>query len=309
MLDRIRQAANRVFNVKVVNSSPIPVKLDSPIGADQTQVKLLRQIHAELKTHRRELETIRLAATSEVMQDVSAFHRTQVKTLLETLELLASTEMSLARFGDGEFRLMLLNDFNLRFQKNSPALQDDLRNVFTSDGSNVLVGFPQLFRDAHWSGVYQELWPKLSQLTTSERSYACAHITRPQAFSTLGNRAVELWRKVWEGKKVAIVTGEGSRFELIPELFDNLSGHEFIYSMPTGAYDDLERVEALAAKSDCDLVLIALGPAGGILAHRLAAIGKRALDIGHLSSSYDNVFKGAPRPEATAVIAGNIKNP
>ncbi|MFJ5106370.1 MULTISPECIES: GT-D fold domain-containing glycosyltransferase [unclassified Glutamicibacter] len=305
MFDRLRQAANRIFNVRIVNAKPIAVTLDPIVGPDQTQAKLLRQIHAELKTHRRELETIRLAVTSEVMQDVTAFHRKQVKTLLETLELLASTDVSMARFGDGEFRLMLLNDFNLRFQKNSPELQEDLRKVFVSRDANVLVGFPQLFRDAHWSGVYQELWPQLSQLTAMDRSYACAHITRPQAFSALGDRAVELWRQVWAGKKVAIVTGEGSRFDLIPELFDNLAGHEFIHSLPIDAYDDIDRVEALVSDSDCDLALVALGPAGGILAHRLAASGKRALDIGHLSNSYENVYKGAPRPEATAVITSS----
>ncbi|MGQ3385014.1 GT-D fold domain-containing glycosyltransferase [Glutamicibacter sp. TV12E] len=309
MLDRIRKVANRIFSVKVVNSRPIAVTLDPPITADRDQKTLLRQIHNELKTHRRELETIRLAATSEVMQDVSKFHRNQVKTLLETLELLATTDVSMSRFGDGEFRLMLLNDFNLRFQKNSSELQEDLRNVFTSNDANLAVGFPQLFRDAHWSGVYQELWPRLVQLTASDRAYACAHVTRPQAFSTLGQRAVDLWRQVWDGKKVAIVTGEGSRFELIPELFDNLASHEFIYSKPVGAYDDLDRVQALVADSDCELVLIALGPAGGILAHRLAGAGKRALDIGHLSNSYENVFKGAPRPEATAVTTDGEKNP
>lgn len=308
MFDRIRQAANRVFNVKIVNSKPIAVTLDSLVEPDQSQAKLLRQIHSELKTHRRELETIRLAATSEVMQDVSSFHRKQVRTLLETLELLASTELSMARFGDGEFRLMLLNDFNLRFQKNSPELQDDLRKVFISNDADVLVGFPQLFRDAHWSGVYQELWPRLNQLTTSGRTYACAHITRPQAFSALGERAVELWRQIWEGKKVAIVTGEGSRFDLIPELFDNLASHEFIYSLPVNAYEDIDRVEAVVTDSDCDLALIALGPAGGILAHRLATAGKRALDIGHLSNSYENVYKGAPRPEATSIVTSKGKN-
>lgn len=306
MLNQIRQAANRIFNVKVTNTKPIPVSFDDPIHSDPAVSKLLRQIHGELKTHRRELETIRLSATSEVMQEVSAFHRAQVQTQLETLELLATTDASLARFGDGEFRLMLRSDFNLRFQDNSAKLQNDLKNVFMSQQGNLLVGFPQLFRDAHWSGVYQELWGTLRELTTTTSNFACAHVTRPQAFSVLGDRAVELWRQVWEGKKVSIITGEGSRFDLVPELFDNLAGAEFIYSKPVGAYDDLERIESLVMDSDCDMALIALGPAGTVLAHRLADKGKRALDIGHLSNSYENVYKGAPRPEATAIVSDHV---
>lgn len=119
--------------------------------------KILRQIHGELKSQKRELETVRLSATSDIMQAVSTFHSRQVMSLRESFNVLAKTDKSLAHFGDGEFRLMQLSDFNLRFQSNSPDLQTALREVFTSENDNLLIGFPQLFRDAHWSGVYQEL--------------------------------------------------------------------------------------------------------------------------------------------------------
>lgn len=305
MLDKLKKAADRVFNVKLVNEKPLSVSIENPVGDTAEVEKILRQIHGELKSHKRELETIRLSATSEIMQSVSTFHSRQVMSLRESLEILATTDKSLARFGDGEFRLMLLNDFSLRFQRNSPELQADLRSVFTSKNENLLTGFPQLFRDAHWSGVYQELWPTLRELVISSQSFANAHITRPQAFSLLGDEAVTLWRKVWEGKQVVIVTGEDSRFELIPELFDNLAGHQLVLSKSVDAYAEVSLISDSLSDTDADIVLIALGPTGTILASKLANSGIRALDIGHLPNSYLNVFKGAQRPESTPITRKN----
>ncbi|MGP9787605.1 GT-D fold domain-containing glycosyltransferase [Glutamicibacter sp. 287] len=301
MLEKLKKAADRVFNVKLVNGKPIPVSLENSMTDTKEIEKILRQIHGELKSQKRELETIRLSATSDIMQSVSTFHSRQVMSFRESLNVLATTDKSLARFGDGEFRLMQLSDFNLRFQANSPDLQVALREVFTSENDKLLIGFPQLFRDAHWSGVYQELWPNLKELILSSQSFANAHMTRPQAFSVLGDEAVRLWRKVWEGKKVVFVTGADSRFELIPELFDNLAGHETVLSKSVDAYTDLPRLTETLSDTNADMVLIALGPSGTILASKLANLGVRALDIGHLPNSYQNVFKGAQRPESIPV--------
>ncbi|MFJ2617812.1 GT-D fold domain-containing glycosyltransferase [Glutamicibacter sp. NPDC087344] len=301
MLARLKRFANRTFNVEIQNSEPLPVKFSEQNAMGGGIEKTLKQILNELKTHRREIETIRFAATSSVMNEVTDFHAKQVLSLRESLEVLANTDTSLARFGDGEFRMMLRQDFNLRFQTNSPELQESLREVFTSDLPNLRVGFPQLFRDAHWSGVFQELWPSLNQLIVSDQKFVNAHISRPQVFSLLGRQAVDLWRKVWDNKNVTIVTGEGSRFDLIPQLFDNVASTNQISSTSVNAFTDLGRIVAELRETKTDVVLIALGPAGTVLAHQLAKAGIRALDIGHLTNSYLNVFEGEVRPEAVPV--------
>ena len=38
------------------------------------------------------------------------------------------------------------------------------------------------------------------------------------------------------------------------------------------------------------LILIALGPSGTVLAHRLTQLDYQALDIGHITSSYEEAF-------------------
>lgn len=302
MLARLKNFSNKVFNVQVRNGQPIPVRITNKSGQPDNAEKTLQKILEELKLQRKELSAIRAGVNKDLMHEVTNFHSRQVRSMHESLELLASTNASLARFGDGEFRLMLRPEFNLRFQQNSPRLEDALKEVFMSKSENLLVGFPLQFRDAHWSFVYAELWDMLRELIHPEQKFVNAHITRPKVFELMGNQAVDLWRKVWDGQEVCVVTGQGSRFDLVDELFDNLKSVDFLYSTPENAYTDVDRLVGEIQHRGTKLVLISLGPAGTVLAYQLAKLGIRALDIGHLSSSYLNVMKGAARPEATPVV-------
>ena len=302
MLTRLKNFSNKIFNVQVRNGQPIVVRLTNKSGQPDIAEKTLQKILDELKLQRKELSAIRSGVNTDLMHDVTNFHSRQVRSMHESLELLASSEASLARFGDGEFRLMLRPEFNLRFQQNSRQLQEDLKEVFMSKSDDLLVGFPLQFRDAHWSHLYAELWHMLKELIHPEQKFINAHITRPKAFELMGNQAVDLWRQVWDGQDACVVTGEGSRFDLVDELFDNLKSVDFVYSTPNNAYTDVDRLVEEVQQHEAKLVLISLGPAGTVLAYKLAKLGIRALDIGHLSSSYLNVMKGDARPEATPVI-------
>jgi hypothetical protein len=102
-----------------------------------------------------------------------------------------------------------------------------------------------------------------------------------------------------------VITGKGSRFELIPALFDNVASADFTYSTASNAFEDLARLNGELASTTDELYLIALGPAGTVLAAQLAEAGKWAIDLGHISDSYENVFKGAVRPELKPVTKAN----
>ncbi|PPE76500.1 hypothetical protein C3941_28810 [Kaistia algarum] len=45
------------------------------------------------------------------------------------------------------------------------------------------------------------------------------------------------------------------------------------------------------------IFIIALGQAGTILSYKLHILGFRALDVGHIDRSYDNVFLSGKIPE------------
>ncbi|WP_172829032.1 GT-D fold domain-containing glycosyltransferase [Paraoerskovia marina] len=262
-----------------------------------------QRLLAEVGKQNRTMEAIRLESTSGVMTAVREFVNERQLTMIETLEHLVESENSFSRFGDGEFRLMLRSDFNLRFQSNSRPLQSELLATFRDAGRDRFdVGFPQIFGDAHWSGVWSELWPELKSNVPETGAFLNSHVTRPTVFEQYGDRAVDLWREVWRDRDIVFVTGAGSRFAATPALFSSARSTRTVSSLPVGAYDDLDRlVEELSEVGEGALVLLALGPAGTVLARRLALIGIRALDIGHISDSYHNVFSGGPRPESRPI--------
>ena len=92
-------------------------------------------------------------------------------------------------------------------------------------------------------------------------------------------------------------------FRSIDELFGNLGQAEFVEGAPRNAYIEIESImQDIVSKLDGkDLVLIALGPSGTIIAARLAELGIQAIDIGHIAASYRSVFSGDAFPEMQPV--------
>ena len=269
--------------------------------------QFLTDMRWELRQQRKILDTLRLVETAPVLDEVQSFAAERQLGFGETVQTLVDRPLSFARFGDGEMRLLLRSEYTLKFQPNSPELQRGLRDALTAPPQDhLLKGFPHVYRDLHWSGVWGDVWRQVKELIPPGESFGNSHVTRPIYFQVMGQRGVDLWRAVWENQRVSIITGEGSRFELIPQLFDNLKDATTIPSQPVDAWSDVPRlvdvVDRLAPGQRADLYLIALGPAGTVLTHRLAQLGVRALDVGHLSDSYLTAFEGGAWPESKGVV-------
>lgn len=285
----------------------------------ETIAKRLRQQNElQTKQHKEALAVLKsLKADSSKMRDVSenirsvlmapiqkrVFDLLQGKQLgfIESVEAIATERKSLARFGDGEFRLMYRPEFSIKFHRNSPDLMKALQSVLTEPSENTLIGMPHAFFGTHWSTVYAEVWNYIEPLASTQDRFVNSHITRPIFFELHGVEAVNVWRSVWEGRDATIVTGEGSRFGLHPALFDNLGSVAEVFSSPTDAFYDLDRLLGEVEKSGNDLVLLSLGPAATIAADLLSRRGIQALDIGHISTSYENVIEGGMFPEEIPV--------
>ncbi|MHA7144775.1 GT-D fold domain-containing glycosyltransferase [Arthrobacter sp. TmT3-37] len=279
-----------------------------------TQNKLIEHLLAEAKkqnevTAKLQVEAILSRQIQESMRKaVAAPLLTRMREsilprqlgFLETLQAIKRESLSLTRFGDGEFRLMTRPEFNLSFQKSSHPLRLALRSAIQAENApTLLVGFPIIFSDVHWTTVHHEVWDQIEPLVDRNSRLGVTHVTRPVMFQVFGQDAVDDWRSLWEGKHAVIVTGQGSRFEMEPALFDGLASSQFIHSKSRDAFVDIERLFNELMHRDDEVVLISLGPTGSVLAHRLAQVGRQALDIGHLSSSYHNVLRGGVPPEQT----------
>ena len=270
------------------------------------QNELLYDIRWELKQQRKYLEGFRAYASTAMFAEIREFTQAQQLGFEDTMKRVARDRLSLARFGDGELKIMLRPQYNLRFQPWSARLATDLRAVLAMDGydaDRLLVGFPYTFRDAHWTSVWMDIWPEVKPLLNPIAAYGTSHVSRPIYFSHLGRHGVDLWREVWDGQDVCIVTGEGSRFHLEPALFGNTRSIDFLYSTATDAYADLPRLMDRLDDADPDkLYLFALGPSGTLAAAWLSQRGRWAIDMGHISESWANVFAGGVWPEELAVV-------
>jgi len=265
------------------------------------QTALLKKMHWEANKSRVIQETIRATHAAPLLDSMQAFLADRQLSLLGTIDEIRDKRLNLARLGDGELRLMLRLDFNIKFQRNSPALQQALKrsiDIARDNPDKLLIGLPQTYRDLFWGGIYGELWGQFQPMVEDIRCFANSHISRPIMFGVHGQDAVDAWRTIWDGLDVAVVTGKGSRFDLTPELFDNVKSSRFEYSMPEGAFVDVPRMVEVLKDDPSDLVLLSLGPAGTLIAAELALYGKWALDIGHLSNSYEYEFKSGRFPEA-----------
>lgn len=268
-------------------------------------VQLLRDIRWELRQQRKSMNSVTAALAKSTLDEVRTFTSRQQYDFRTTLKAISEERLSFARFGDGELKLILRADYNLRFQNNSDEIRRELRDTLSAhrveDG--LLVDFPHAYADAHWTEVWLDLWREIQDLLPKGASFGNSHVSRPIFFQQVGWKGVELWRKFWEGRRVCVISGRGSRFERKPELFDNVAAWEAIYSLPSNAFTDIPEVlKQVDLDKTLDLFLIALGPAGTILAREIVLKNRQAIDIGHLSDSFENVFEGGSWPESKSVI-------
>ncbi len=327
-LSKLRDSAPLAALNRTGNQSPSPHET-AMLTATESMVELLRdmkeqsqQIRTELAASRTELaqtktelthmknelarvrqsvEITQLGAISNAMDRAGNFLSTHLLSPMDTLERLAHSDVSIARFGDGELKLMLDPLFELGFQKNSQALAEDLQAIFTNPADGLMISLPQFARGAVWQRFWAEFWGTLEPLVSEDRQYANTHVSRSLIFQKQGDAAVELWREVWKDKTVTVVTGKGSRFDLLPALFDSAASIKRVDSLPANAYTDIPRLLEEPRILDSELVILSLGPSGTILASELHQRGIRALDIGHLTASYVHVMEGGQWPEQRSI--------
>lgn len=234
------------------------------------------------------------------VDDVTHFSSAHQLNFEDTMFRLIDGTTSLARFGDGELLSMLRPGYDLYFQRTTPELSAELRGIWTMqnlDVDSLMLGFPDVSKGPYWADVWANAWPDLRQISRTDITYGNTHVTRPRYFSRLGQRGVDLWRQVWAGKSVCIVTGTGSRFVPITELFDSAASVSREDAPPADAYTHVDALEQRLLARPADIFLLSLGPTATALAARLSRRGRRAIDIGHITSSYRTVFLGDERPE------------
>ncbi|MDR0520731.1 MAG: GT-D fold domain-containing protein [Planctomycetaceae bacterium] len=234
---------------------------------------------------------------------------------------------SIARFGDGEIRLIL--GHRLPFQRFDTLLRHRLLEILQAVSyDRFLVGhcpFSESPVDrsfkASWNrfaafirkdilhqknisrqnnrySYYQWNWMQCWRFLESRipaAEYGDAQISRMRLFQHI---PLEKIRKIWQNRDVVFVVPKNGKFVFDARLFGSVRSAEYLYIKPVNAFDDYSRIltEALQ-KEKSKLFFIAAGPTATVLAYDLHQAGYQALDFGHLPMCYREFLGEAPAPE------------
>ena len=218
----------------------------------------------------------------------------QVASVGETIEKLLHSDLSIARFGDGEFKFMFLKG-SIGFQQQDERLAARLREVFVTRDENPMIAVQDFFGflgggKSWFRPLVCQIRPHINPLFDFQRLYYNTGVTRN---ITSAEHFTKL-KRLWHEKDVVLVEGSMCRMGIGNDLFDNVRSLRRILAPAENAFRVYE--EILEKTSSLDkgvLFLIALGPTATVLAYDLARRGFRALDVGHLDICYELFLRGA----------------
>jgi glycosyltransferase family protein len=229
----------------------------------------------------------------------------KVFSLEKTAEELSLQKVSFARFGDGEFNLIL--GHSIGFQNFNPNLAIRLKQVLSSNNSDCLILIPgtlnslkgyRLENKLIWIHLISMSFKKYFSLLDS-RYYYNSLVTRPYIDLSDKTRAFCIYdhlKKIWENQDVIVVEGKNSKFGVNNDLLSGAKSIKRIVTVQRNAWDKYADIFSEVQKIDKNvLVLIALGPTATILAYDLSCLGYQACDVGHLDVEYDWYLSQASR--------------
>lgn len=232
----------------------------------------------------------------------------RILTSDETIDYIVNNRCSLARFGDGEFKLakssLSLNKNDLGFQQYDESLAKRLYAILTEFTPEVMVGLPSPIFGiglGKMTSYARQHW-KNQCLNNIEWLYSCVY--RKQLFlDSFFTRFyidykdhshcpeyVKQLKRIWNDRRLIIVEGALTRLGIGNDLFDNAASIQRIICPARDAYDKIDEIEKnIKEVVDCrnSLVLVALGPTATVIAVDMAKLGIQTIDIGHIDIEYE----------------------
>lgn len=231
----------------------------------------------------------------------------RICTVEETCEKIIQDRVSVSRFGDGEFQIILGRDF-IVFEKDYEELGIRLKEVLISNIEHHIValaddyGCMQEIRDENKYSIRRYMSEQKRRehykYIDMKKQYYNAYISRPYVIYSHGEREraenrFNKLKSIWDNQKILFIEGEFTRMGVGNDLFDNALSIERILAPNQNAFSVYQKIIDTVLRVDKDrLILIALGPTATVLAYDLAKQGYWAIDIGHLDLEYEWFLKG-----------------
>lgn len=242
----------------------------------------------------------------------------------QSIDYIETHNCSVARFGEGEFELMLWPERNLGFQEHNAELAKRLEQVLASNNNKLLICIPYALNHIrgrtdesiqfwyYWSERKNQrklITDLIKKYHGDEYVFGDTQISRPYiAWKTPRNAEIMFPRlkNLWKDKDIIIVEGEKTRLGVGNDLFSGAKTIKRILCPATNAFKYCDKIRTkIESIWKGELVILALGPTATILASDLTEHGIRALDIGHLDIEYEWFLR---KSDSHALIPGKYTN-
>lgn len=242
-------------------------------------------------------------------------HSAKILTAEETIDRIIANKISVCRFGDGEFNVVInqIKGYDISrksgFQNFDKKLASRLIEILKTDqeqNSNCLVclpgcmfaigtGYLRRYAASFWEEyTYKNIHTILKLLNTANTygdtnfsRFYLSHKNKKNCKSYLQH--VKL---IWQNRNILIVEGNKTLLGVGNDLFSNAKNIKRIICPPKNAwhsYDAIHSavVDEMSKEDEKTLVICALGMTATVLAYDLAELGFQAIDIGHIDIEYE----------------------
>lgn len=238
-------------------------------------------------------------------------YRLRIMSPERTLRYIKKHRCSIARYGDGEFDL-IMSSRDLHFQARNDVLAGRLADVLENKDKRLLLCVPRCLNTIkgcnEHSGTFWIEWGKgdnhhqkiinlIREHSGKYYLFGDSQITRPYIDWVDSKRAdttFPMLMDLWRDRDILIVEGEKTRLGVGNDLFDCAKSVKRVLAPAVGAfemYDDIKK--AIQENYRGELIIMALGPTATVLASEFAGMGMQALDIGNIDIEYEWYLRGA----------------
>lgn len=222
---------------------------------------------------------------------------------VDTIKKIINENLSVARYGDGEFRLMTKRGC-IGFQDSNIDLSNKLISSFATRNPNLLIccyNFKKRRPMNNPSGLWLKKFTydyfKYFDFFDSKYKYGDTDISRfyypdfyrKTDFAFLSKSYIPLLKQIWENKNLLIVEGFQTKLGVGNDLFGNAKQIRRILCPTKNAFNLYDKIlkSVIKNRKNNELVLIALGPTASVLATELCTKYQiRSIDIGHVDVVY-----------------------